>query len=404
MTRVLVTDAGRGSALSIIRALGRRGIEVVAADANERSAGFVSRYATDRLVYPHPATRSNEAVDALLTAAKKHRIDLIVPVGEDFVLLLSRARRRFAGITTLALPDEESLAATHDKHATIQLAKRLGVPTPRTFLVETAADAERRVSEFSWPIVLKPQASRSMRNGQVDDFCVTYARDLPALVGEMRTFEGRSPVLLQEYCEGEAHGVGLLMNGGNPLLAFQYRRLREWPTTGGPSSFRESVPLERTLFDYSVGMLGALNWTGLAMVEFKLTADGPRLMEINGRIWGSFALAVKSGVDLPGRMVDLYLSNGGGSTGEAGFSYSPGVRLHDLRLEIAWIAYVLAGKRGHPYLKAPRRREALRAALELLSPRGGFDSLSRDDIRPAVADLRDVAGRVGRRLRPARSR
>ena len=43
VTTVLVTDAGRGSAISIIRSLGRRGMSVVAADADPSSAGFSSR-------------------------------------------------------------------------------------------------------------------------------------------------------------------------------------------------------------------------------------------------------------------------------------------------------------------------------------------------------------------------
>lgn len=39
-------------------------------------------------------------------------------------------------------------------------------------------------------------------------------------------------------------------------------------------------------------------WHGVAMVEFKVTADGTAyLMEINGRFWGSLQLAIDAGVD-----------------------------------------------------------------------------------------------------------
>ena len=40
---VLVTDAGRGSAISIIRALGRSKWRVIAADSDVKSLGFRSR-------------------------------------------------------------------------------------------------------------------------------------------------------------------------------------------------------------------------------------------------------------------------------------------------------------------------------------------------------------------------
>ena len=62
--------------------------------------------------------------------------------------------------------------------------------------------------------------------------------------------------------------------------------------TGGASSYRESVALDARLLEDSVRLLQALRWTGLAMVEFKVGADGYHLMEINGRVWGSLPLAV----------------------------------------------------------------------------------------------------------------
>ena len=55
MRRILVTDAARGAAVTIIRSLGRSGAEVIAADSEARSPGFYSRHAADRLRYPSPA-------------------------------------------------------------------------------------------------------------------------------------------------------------------------------------------------------------------------------------------------------------------------------------------------------------------------------------------------------------
>ena len=45
---ILVTDTGRGSAISIIRSLGRKGWRVIAADSDPRSLGFQSRYAHEQ--------------------------------------------------------------------------------------------------------------------------------------------------------------------------------------------------------------------------------------------------------------------------------------------------------------------------------------------------------------------
>jgi NAD(P)-dependent dehydrogenase (short-subunit alcohol dehydrogenase family) len=56
---VLVTDAGRGSGLAVIRSLGRAGWRVVAASDDPRALGFLSRHARERLVYPDPSRRSS---------------------------------------------------------------------------------------------------------------------------------------------------------------------------------------------------------------------------------------------------------------------------------------------------------------------------------------------------------
>ena len=82
--------------------------------------------------------------------------------------------------------------------------------------------------------------------------------------------------------------------------AFVHKRLREYPVTGGASTLRESVRHD-TLRDMGEALLKALNWFGVAMVEFKIDPrDGtPRLMEINPRFWGSLALAIEAGVNFP---------------------------------------------------------------------------------------------------------
>jgi predicted ATP-grasp superfamily ATP-dependent carboligase len=387
--------------MAIIRSLGRQGYEVVAADSKSSSPGFRSKYVTERVVYPASDADGGGAVTALLEAAKAHDVDLLIPVGEDVVILLSASRSDFAGVTTLALPGKASLAVVRDKFETVKLARGLGVPTPRTVLVHGPDDAAASVGDFRWPVVLKPQASRAvLPAGEIDAFGVEYAGDPQELLQRMRAFEGRCSVLLQEYCVGDGHGVGLLMDRGRTLAAFQHRRLREVPFTGGPSSFRESVPLDPALFDYSVRLLAALEWTGAAMAEFKVGPDGPKLMEINGRLWGSLPLAVKSGVDFPGMLADLYLFQGKTRRDTPKLSYTLGVRSRDVKLELSWIQSVLRGRRAYGFLPSPRRREGLVAALRLFDPRDGFDVLSLRDPLPGIAGLLNVIRKGMRRIVP----
>jgi predicted ATP-grasp superfamily ATP-dependent carboligase len=397
--RVLVTDAGRGSAIAVIRSLGRRGLHVIAADSDARSPGFRSRYAAQRLVYPDPARDADAVIELLHAEAAAGRVDLIVPVSDDVLLPLARSRSRFAGLCELAIPDDAALEQVADKAATMALAQRLGVPVPRTARVETVDEALAAAPDLGWPVVLKPIASRVLRDAGVERFEVAYAQDAAALRERMSRFEGRCGVLLQRYHAGEGHGVELLLERGRVLMSFQHRRLHEVPITGGASALRESVELDAELLDHATRLMAALDWTGLAMVEFRVGPEGPVLMEVNGRIWGSLPLAVKSGVDFPHGLAALHLGarmNGAGAPTSSAARI--GVRSRNLGLELVWIASVLRKQRRYPFLATPRRREGVVAALRLALPRDGFDVLSADDPMPGMSDALRAATRMLRKV------
>ena len=399
---VLVTDARLGSAVSIIRSLGRRGFRVIAVDSDPRSPGFYSRYAAETVRCPPPRTESKGLVATLRRVAAEREVDLIIPVTDDVILPLSEARESFEGICAIALPPGETWRRFRDKEATLALARELGVPVPRTAVVRTLAEAREQAAGLGWPVVLKPHVSRVYGNaGNVEALQVSYAGGFARLDDQMRPFEGVCDVLLQEYYRGEGHGVELVLDRGHPVAAFQHRRLREVPVTGGASSLRESVPLDPTLLEYAVRMLAAVEWTGLAMVEFKVGPDGPRLMEINGRVWGSLPLAVKCGVDFPALLAELYLgpsSRGSTTNGQLpDTSYPLGVRSRHLELEAVWIASVLRRRRRYPFLPVPRRRQALRVALSLLDPADGYDIQDRDDPRPGLAEIARILTKPARR-------
>lgn len=395
MARVLVTDAHLGSAVSVIRSLGRAGHHVIAASSERIAPGFFSRYAGERLLYPSPDVDAGAMLDRLLREVIARDVELLVPVTDDVIVPLTGVRAEFERRCTLALADPEALAAARDKRATIELARSLGIPTPRSAMVTTTAEAREEARRLGWPLVLKPMVSRVMSDGgPVQGLPVTYAGGFASLAERMQRFEGICPVQLQDYQAGEAFGVELLMHRGRPLAAFQHRRLREIPITGGASSFRESVALDGTLYEQAVRLLAALEWTGLAMVEFK----GPRLLEINGRVWGSLPLAVQSGMDFPARMADLFLNGPPPEEEPPATEYRLGVRSRNLELDTLWIASVLRKSRRYPYLAVPRRREALRAAARVLSPADGYDVIDGTDPRPGVVDLVRVGGKLRRKL------
>ncbi|MFB3041919.1 MAG: ATP-grasp domain-containing protein, partial [Candidatus Poribacteria bacterium] len=107
-------------------------------------------------------------------------------------------------------------------------------------------------------------------------------------------------VSVQENFIGMGVGVELLAAQGESLFAFQHVRVHE-PIMGGGSSYRKSVALDSELLEASTKLLKALNYTGVAMVEFKVNFKTGAwvFIEINARFWGSLPLAVAAGADFP---------------------------------------------------------------------------------------------------------
>jgi predicted ATP-grasp superfamily ATP-dependent carboligase len=390
---VLVTDAARGSALAVVRSLGRAGFRVVAADADAGAPALRSRYAAVARSYPAPEQSAAALCDALYTIVREEHVDLVVPV-TDFVLQpLAGERARFEAVTRLALADKSALDVTSDKQATLELAHRLGVPAPETRLVANAAEARAAAYELGWPVVVKPRVSKRVGPG-VESFQVTYAASDAELEMRLRPLERHMPLLLQRWEAGVGYGVELLLHAGRPLAAFQHRRLREVPVTGGASAYRESVALDPTLYGHATRLLGALDWTGLAMVEFRVGPSGPRLMEINGRVWGSLPLAVAAGVDFPRLCAALLLDGEHALPTTPLGRYRIGVRRRDLQRDVAWIATVLGGRRRYRTLPFPRRRAALGALAGFLDPRRRLDAWARDDPLPALLEMNRVMHRL----------
>lgn len=93
----------------------------------------------------------------------------------------------------------------------------------------------------------------------------------------------------------------MLIHEGEPVAIFQHRRLKEVPASGGAAAVAIAEPPELTLVDQALALLRALEWEGVAMFEFRYDRAQRRgfLMEVNGRYWGTVALAIHSGMDFP---------------------------------------------------------------------------------------------------------
>lgn len=302
MATVLVTDAWLGKSLSAIRSLGAAGFTVHAVSHTYNSFGFYSGYTKKYFKLPHPQKEPEAYAKALLSLLSTHKYDCIIPMEDYVIKILYTILPQIEQLTTVALPPKDSYYIAYDKLKTLQLAEQLGVPCPQTFYPNTLADLEAVKDKLTYPLIIKPVSSSGSRGLKK----VYNQTELFTHFAETLKNYGTCVVQQALAPQGQGKGVGLIAKNGDVLNAYTYTRLREFPVSGGPGTLREATDDAQTL-GYAKQLIKALDWTGVAMVEFKTdVADGiPKLMEINPRFWGSLELARYAGLNFPEMLYQL---------------------------------------------------------------------------------------------------
>lgn len=299
---VLITDGDQRAALAITRALGQERVPlIVGAEASQSLAG-ASRYAVHSWQYPSPLSNPSKFVSSLVDVVARFGVTAIMPVTDSTTQVLAASRNQFPAAVLNAIPLLESYELVSDKYRLMKVAQELGVPIPSTVYVPDGDLAAVLHQVRSFPVVVKPGGSLIMTGDGWGKTSVHFVPSVEELVDLYRRVPYlKNPSLIQQRVEGEGQGVFGLFDQGRPCALFAHRRIREKPPAGGVSVLRESIELPYPMTDYAVKLLERAKWHGVAMVEFKVDRESqiPRLMEINGRFWGSLQLAIDAGLNFP---------------------------------------------------------------------------------------------------------
>ncbi|MEU8264348.1 hypothetical protein AB0C02_27470 [Micromonospora sp. NPDC048999] len=274
--------------------------DVGAADLREIQTGL-SRLGTVAYALPEPVdSRLAALVGQFGEVVALPDVDRLRP---DAVLTFSeRQLRRTAALTDrLGLPGHTPATAVllTDKRAQRARLTAADVDRVRSAVVHGPQDWAEAVAAVGLPAVLKPvRGEGSSRTYLIDSAAdVPLAGDGPFVLEEFLV--GRDATPFGDYVSVEsvvAHGQvsHLAVTGKFPLLPPFRERGHFWPAVLHDGEH------ERIL-DLTGRALRALGVrTGLAHTEIKLTPDGPRLIEVNGRLGGFVnELSIRAaGVDL----------------------------------------------------------------------------------------------------------
>ncbi len=322
--RVLVTDGQYAHTLGIVRSLGQAGLDVGVIAPTSTALALHSRFCRWGFVSP-PLSNQAAYLAFLENILAEGSFDLLMPVGASATRLVSVHRDRLAPKVSFQVADQHSIESAFNKRNTYALAERLRVPYPHTLYPQNVAEVEQLSQELEFPVVVKA----IVEEGSNVVYYPSNREQLLQMYEPLCTERGYAPPflpMLQELIHSDDIGYSFaaLYKHGRCIRVFMYREIRSIPVRGGSGTYTESC-FDAELKQYGMRLLDALNWTGVAQMDFRRGTDGQlRLMEINPKFWASLEVALAAGVNFPLLLCDM-------ATGQD-LSYSEdyerGVRYH----------------------------------------------------------------------------
>jgi predicted ATP-grasp superfamily ATP-dependent carboligase len=265
-----------------------------------------SRFVDGVIEYADPWEASEQLVDRLLSFAKQQPFPPVLYYENDgYLAAISRYRNRLCEAFQCVLPSQLLVDDLQDKRRFAQLSVQLGLPTPRSWVIN-GMDELRRLN-LSLPVIVKPLTRYDRDNawlrlgGTAKAIRLSSTRDVENL--ELRLDTSHLALLVQELVPGpesrvESYHV-YARRPGEVSAHFMGRKIRTWPADFGHSTAlitTDASDVEQLGRD----VVRILELSGVAKLDFKRDGEGRlHLLEVNPRftLWNH--LGAVAGVNIP---------------------------------------------------------------------------------------------------------
>lgn len=282
---IVSTDRDRGT-LAAARALHRTGWFVGVGVPGAAGMVGASSAVSARFDVPRPRGDCRPFVEGVQQALAAGDFDVLFGAGDDWMAAVSLFRDEFG--VPVAHPDFDVVHEAMDKVHLASRGRQAGLATPRT---EPATAAS--MAAWTGPVVVKCRAHWSVgqtRPHRIEAQRFPDAASARTQVDRIRS-AGADPIL-QVPLPGRLSALIGLFDGVRLRGKVAQVSPRVWPTPNGVSTRARTVPVDEGLVGRAETLLRSLGWHGLVELQFLTGADGvPHLIDLNGRFFGSMALA-----------------------------------------------------------------------------------------------------------------
>ncbi len=345
------------SSIAVIHSIHKLGEDIIAltTDKNPNPPAFHSRYPKERFVLPSDEEAYLQQLKAI---CRKYDRPVIFPVGTFTLNIISSHKKDFEEIADFAVADKDILEKLNDKKQAKMIAKSAELCVPE--------------KSNSFPVVVKPFCGEKFGLKASERYRIAKnENELADAISYFSSYD-EAPIV-EEYIDGYGVGVSVVIGkDGLERSAFCHKRISEYPASGGPSSCLAAFK-DDDIIQKAVNMLKLSGFVGIAMIEFKVRCGKYYFLEVNPRIWGSFAATCKTNSDF----VKGYVSASRGTQ----YKFAPQYKIKKLKFIPNIFASVLS------YLKCKQIKKALSTLLDAINPFVPNAIFSMSDPIPAILDI-----------------
>jgi predicted ATP-grasp superfamily ATP-dependent carboligase len=308
--RVLVTDAEERSVLAACRGLARAGYRVGAAASVRPAPTHWSRFCAERHTLPDPRHDARLFTERLAELIAEAAPNVLLAGTEASLLAISERREGLEGLALTGLPGHGVVERSLDKIELLRAAEIAALAPPESVVCGGPDEALAAARRIGFPVIVKPRRSLVHAGGRTTHQSARVIADEQALAG--LPAELGTPFVVQRYEVGRQVLAASGVRAGGRLRAVALARYhRTWPPGAGPSSHSETVTPSPDLFERVETLLASLGWEGVFQLQLLELPDGRfAALDLNPRVFGSLALPIRAGANLPAVWCDWLLGRG----------------------------------------------------------------------------------------------
>ncbi len=274
-------------------------VEIVALTYDPQCTGIYCNEVVDQIIMlPFPTSSEDIIYEFFNYLQKNEPIDILIPCLDSEIGIFSRLSDKLEKIGIKTYLPSEKAVKQRTKHLLYDTCYRLGIPSPKTIILNELSQIDRVVKDMRFPLFVKGLIIDARKAHNVEEAKFHYLQILE---------KWGYPVLLQEEIVGEEYDIAVLADKEHQIV--NYAPIKKFGITARGKAFSGIVLDDINLLEFAKDVIKKLQWVGPCELELlkETSTNTFYLVELNARFPAWISVTPAGGVNMPANLVRLIL-------------------------------------------------------------------------------------------------